>query len=156
MSYAAGLGGSAVWPCTFLAMNPTGPDSSAQTDSCPCSGCALLLWIHLNLTCGFTSNLPHHHGFCSNLNSQLSLAVSCGLPWLDVVDGLLAGEAKCCQSTLANVLGTLNPKDFNAVAEFPKPVDLAMESSRQFSMWVSASEIRFYFEGFLSILTKGG
>lgn len=37
-----------------------------------------------------------------------------------------AGEAQCCQSVLANVLGISNA-DFNAVAEFPKSIDLAME-----------------------------
>lgn len=74
---------------------------------------------------------------------------------MGMVDGLLAGEAQCCQSVLANVLGTMNAEDFNAVAGFPKSIDLAMELSRQFSLWVSASEICLYFEGFLSILTKG-
>lgn len=60
-----------------------------------------------------------------------------------------------CQSDLAKVLGTLDTEDLNAVAEFPKPIVLAVELSRQFSMWVSALEICLYFEGFLSILTKG-
>lgn len=62
---------------------------------------------------------------------------------------------QCCQSDLAKVLGTLDTEDLNAVAEFPKSIVLAVELSRQFSMWVSALEIRLYFEGFLSILTKG-
>lgn len=75
-------------------------------------------------TCDLTSNPPHHRGCSSSLNSQLSLAACCGLPCLGVVDGLLAAEPQCC---LANVLGALNTQDFNAVAGFPKSIDLAME-----------------------------